>query len=59
MKMLATILQMYAGFSGSEVYVTKAFGVIVNERSNVAANEAHETNVKYVFTAGDMHRGQS
>ena len=38
-----------AGFLGSQDYVTKAFGVEVNER----------TNVKNVFTAGDMHRGQS
>lgn len=49
-----------AGFLGSENYVTKAFGVEVNERTNVAtpAGEYH-TNVKNVFTAGDMHRGQS
>jgi len=48
-----------AGFLGSESYVTKAFGVDVNERTNVSANESYETNVKNVFTAGDMHRGQS
>ncbi|MEZ3434091.1 MAG: glutamate synthase subunit beta [Lachnospiraceae bacterium] len=49
-----------AGFLGSEAYVTKAFGVGVNERSNVATEEGgYMTSVKRVFTAGDMHRGQS
>ena len=49
-----------AGFLGSESYVTKAFGVEVNERTNVkTAPEEYETNVKNVFAAGDMHRGQS
>lgn len=49
-----------AGFLGSESYVTKAFGVEVNARTNVATAEgSHATNVKNVFTAGDMHRGQS
>ena len=49
-----------AGFLGSEDYVTKAFGVQVNERTNVAtAPGAYGTNVERVFTAGDMHRGQS
>lgn len=49
-----------AGFLGSQEYVTKAFGVEVNERTNVkTAAGAYSTNVKNVFTAGDMHRGQS
>ena len=49
-----------AGFLGSQDYVTKAFGVEVNERTNVkTASGAYSTNVKNVFTAGDMHRGQS
>ena len=49
-----------AGFLGSQDYVTKAFGVEVNERTNVkTAPGKHDTNVKNVFTAGDMHRGQS
>ncbi|MDD3402695.1 MAG: glutamate synthase subunit beta [Hespellia sp.] len=49
-----------AGFLGSESYVTKAFGVEVNTRTNVttAAGE-YETNIANVFAAGDMHRGQS
>ena len=49
-----------AGFLGSQKYVTDAFGVEVNERTNVKTSEgSHATNVKNVFTAGDMHRGQS
>ena len=49
-----------AGFLGSESYVTKAFGVEVNARTNVLTEPGHyATNVKNVFAAGDMHRGQS
>ena len=49
-----------AGFLGSQEYVTKAFGVEVNERTNVKTEPGKfQTNVKNVFTAGDMHRGQS
>lgn len=49
-----------AGFLGSESYVTEAFGVETNARTNVAtANGSFSTNVENVFTAGDMHRGQS
>ena len=56
----ADLVLIAAGFLGSEEYVTKAFGVEVNARTNVAtpAGEYH-TNVERVFTAGDMHRGQS
>ncbi|PXV86013.1 glutamate synthase (NADH) small subunit [Lachnotalea glycerini] len=54
------IVLIAAGFMGSQEYVTKAFGVDVNERTNVATeNEKYKTNVDNVFTAGDMHRGQS
>lgn len=49
-----------AGFLGSENYVTKAFGVEVNERTNVkTAPGMYAASVDRVFTAGDMHRGQS
>ena len=49
-----------AGFLGSQSYVTKAFGVDTNERSNVKTEAgSYKTNVDKVFTAGDMHRGQS
>ncbi len=49
-----------AGFLGCEEYVTKAFGVERNQRTNVkTAQDGFATNVKGVYTAGDMHRGQS
>lgn len=49
-----------AGFLGSEDYVAKSFRVERDERTNVkTALGEYETNVKNVFTAGDMHRGQS
>ena len=49
-----------AGFLGSESYVTKAFGVEVNERTNVKTEPGkYSTSVKNIFAPGDMHRGQS
>ena len=49
-----------AGFLGSEDYVTKAFGVETDGRTNVATKTGrYATNVEHIFTAGDMHRGQS
>ena len=49
-----------AGFLGSQDYVTKAFGVNVDQRTNVATEAGkHATSVVNVFTAGDMHIGQS
>lgn len=47
-----------AGFLGAERYVADAFKVGLNERTNVDAKE-YRTNVKHVFAAGDMRRGQS
>lgn len=56
----ADLVLIAAGFLGSQKYVTDAFGVEVNERTNVKTEAGkYETNVKNVFTAGDMHRGQS
>lgn len=49
-----------AGFLGSESYVTKAFGVEVDGRTNVKTEAGkYATNVKNVFASGDMRRGQS
>lgn len=49
-----------AGFLGSENYVTKAFGVKVDERTNVVTDkDKYATNVENVYAAGDMRRGQS
>lgn len=49
-----------AGFLGTQDYVAKAFKVKLNERTNVeTAPGSYKTSVDKVFTAGDMHRGQS
>lgn len=49
-----------AGFLGSQSYVTDAFGVAIDGRTNVATEADHlKTSVDKVFTAGDMHTGQS
>lgn len=59
-KIPAELVLIAAGFLGTEDYIAKAFGVELNQRTNVATEEGHyATNVKNVFTAGDMHRGQS
>ena len=49
-----------AGFLGSEDYVTKAFKVETDGRTNVKTEPGkHATSAENVFTAGDVHRGQS
>ena len=49
-----------AGFLGCESYVADTFGAVCNERRNLkTAPDAYGTTVERVFTAGDMHRGQS
>ena len=49
-----------AGFLGSEQYVTDSFGVETDARTNVkTAPGMHATSKENVYTAGDMHRGQS
>ena len=56
----ADIVLIAAGFLGAQVYVAQAFGVELNERTNVrTAAGAYQTSRENVFTAGDMHRGQS
>lgn len=56
----ADIVLIAAGFLGSQSYVTEAFGVERNERTNVkTAPDRYQTSVENVFVAGDMHRGQS
>lgn len=54
------LLLIAAGFLGCQKYVSDAFGVELNARTNVATAEgSYHTNVEKIFTAGDMHRGQS
>ncbi|MCR5219010.1 MAG: glutamate synthase, partial [Treponema sp.] len=50
-----------AGFLGAEEYTAKAFGTPLSQRNTVLAKEgySYRTDVEKVFTAGDMHRGQS
>ena len=56
----ADLVLIAAGFLGSQKYVTDAFKVALNPRTNVETKpECYETSVQRVFTAGDMHRGQS
>lgn len=56
----AEIVLIAAGFLGSQKYVTDAFKVALDQRTNVStAPGQYETSVKNVFAAGDMHRGQS
>ena len=54
------IVLIAAGFLGSQKYVTDAFKVNLHGRTNVdTAPGKYQTSVPNVFTAGDMHRGQS
>ena len=56
----ADVVLIAAGFLGAEDYVAKAFQVKLNDRTNVeTAKGSYKTSVDKVFTAGDMHRGQS
>lgn len=56
----ADLVLIAAGFLGCEGYIPAGFGVECNERTNVkTAAGSYKTNVDKVFTAGDMHRGQS
>ena len=56
----ADVVLIAAGFLGSEKYVTDAFHVALTPRTNVETKpEQYATSVDHVFTAGDMHRGQS
>ena len=56
----ADLLLIAAGFLGCQTYVASAFNVELNKRTNVATPDgAYRTNLDKVFTAGDMHRGQS
>ena len=54
------MLIIAAGFIGCEDYVAEACGVTRTSRGTVETEDEHyATSVPGVFTAGDMHRGQS
>ena len=56
----AELVLIAAGFLGCQSYVSDAFGVELTQRTNVkTAPDSYETSEPGVFTAGDMHRGQS
>ncbi len=59
-KLPCDILLIAAGFTGCEKYTADAFGIKLTERGVAATEqECYKTSVEKVFTAGDMHRGQS
>ena len=56
------LLLIAAGFTGCQPYTAEAFGVSLSPRGTVVSEQGpdhYRTNVPGVFTAGDMHRGQS
>ena len=56
----ADIVLIAAGFLGSQAYIRETFGVECNERTNVKTEAgSYAASRDRVFTAGDMHRGQS
>lgn len=56
----ADIVLIAAGFLGAQSYVAEAFGVELNERTNVKTEQGgYRTSRDNVFVTGDMHRGQS
>ena len=56
----ADLVLIAAGFLGAQRYVAEAFGVDLNDRTNVETGAgSYATTAENIFTAGDMHRGQS
>ncbi|MDE6925987.1 MAG: FAD-dependent oxidoreductase, partial [Acetatifactor sp.] len=56
----ADMVLIAAGFLGAQSYVAEAFGVELNERTNVKTETGkYLTSKENVFVTGDMHRGQS
>ena len=63
------LLLVAAGFTGCEEYTAQAFGVELGQRGTVssvgettpdlASSNGYATSKDKIFTAGDMHRGQS
>ena len=56
----ADIVLIAAGFLGTQSYIAEAFGIELNERTNVKTETGkYQTSRENVFVTGDMHRGQS
>ena len=59
-KVKTSLVLIAAGFLGCEQYVTESFSVSTDARTNVKTEPGkYLTTRKGVYTAGDMHRGQS
>ena len=59
-KIEANLVLIAAGFLGAEKYIAEAFGVNLDDRTNIAtAKGGYASSVKHVFAAGDVRRGQS
>lgn len=56
----ADLILIAAGFTGCEDYSAKAFNTPLSQRGVVLSqNEKYATGIPKIYTAGDMHRGQS
>ena len=63
----ADLVLIAAGFTGCEEYTAQAFETEISPRGTIVSNgkaspsseTGYSTSVEKVFTAGDMHRGQS
>ncbi len=56
----AQLVLIAAGFLGSQKYVTDAFGLELDARTNVKTEPGRfRTSADNIFVAGDMHTGQS
>lgn len=54
------LLLIAAGFTGAKKDLPELFGVALSGRNTVLTEDGkYKTNIPKVFTAGDMHRGQS
>ncbi|MEE3420274.1 MAG: glutamate synthase subunit beta [Lachnospiraceae bacterium] len=59
-KIRCELLLIAAGFVGCEPYTAEAFKLPLSKRGTVVTQEdSYATPVEGIFTAGDMHRGQS
>ena len=59
-KLPCKLLLIAAGFIGCEPYTAQAFETKCTQRGTIETEEgSYRTSVDKVFTAGDMHRGQS
>ncbi len=59
-KLPADIVLIAAGFLGSEEYISKAFHVALDGRTNIATEPGkYKTSEDRIYAAGDVHRGQS